>query len=427
MDLLQDSFGRCMAKAGEMLGESQQLSAPPLNAIVTMDPGQDLDDEMFMVLSAALTARRALNVAGVVTCLAPAGMRARLARGTMDQLGLPEVHVAAGTDGGASGDAESIAKMASVDYLTRLPPQEEAGLDLMSTLLQQAEPKSMTVVVIASLKDVARLLKQEEALCVDKVKQVIIMGGVEPFVAGDAPAGTFLVPDTAHNNEFDKEASVFTYRRLQELGIPLVVVSRFLAYACQVPKSIYDRMAATGSRIGKHLQWAQRNCIESLWQRSCAPEGSLARNGLPERCNREWFVNTFCGGMGKADGAPLTADASIWDHVVAFNMYDPLALCVAVPSLQHLFDPDTLVVNGTAHRVYGVSKERTGVKDPAALREWLIDAFMQGIHQSQTADESAEKAEIRALRAEVNTLRAEVKLLRKQQQSSEGQMLDPGP
>ena len=55
MDLLQDSFGRCMAKAGEMLGESQQLSAPPLNAIVTMDPGQDLDDEMFMVLSAALT------------------------------------------------------------------------------------------------------------------------------------------------------------------------------------------------------------------------------------------------------------------------------------------------------------------------------------------------------------------------------------
>ena len=37
-------------------------------------------------------------------------------------------------------------------------------------------------------------------------------------------------------------------------------------------------------------------------------------------------------------------------------MYDPLALCVAVPSLAKMFVPSEYIVNGTVHRVYGVSK-----------------------------------------------------------------------
>ena len=44
--------------------------------------------------------------------------------------------------------------------------------------------------VIASLKDVAALLKAEEALCLQKVKQVVIMGGVEPFTPGEARLNT---------------------------------------------------------------------------------------------------------------------------------------------------------------------------------------------------------------------------------------------
>ena len=85
---------------------------------------------------------------------------------------------------------------------------------------------------------------------------------------------TTLEPDSAHNNLFDAEASAFVYRRCQELGTPLKVVSRYAAYACQVPRTIYDEMAKTGSRIGKHLQQTQRHSIEKLWQRACAPPGS---------------------------------------------------------------------------------------------------------------------------------------------------------
>ena len=99
--------------------------------LVTMDPGQDLDDEMFIVLACTLAARGLVTLCGVVTCLAPAAMRARLARGTLDQLGMTHVPTAAGTDGGASGDADSIANMASIEYITKLQPEEGAGHTLM--------------------------------------------------------------------------------------------------------------------------------------------------------------------------------------------------------------------------------------------------------------------------------------------------------
>ena len=55
------------------------------------------------------------------------------------------------------------------------------------------------------------------------------MGGVE------APeAGATLVPDSAHNNQFDRAASEFFYAKCQELGVRLIVVSRWAAYAVPV-------------------------------------------------------------------------------------------------------------------------------------------------------------------------------------------------
>ena len=44
-----------------------------------------------------------------------------------------------------------------------------------------------------------------------------------------------------------------------------------------------------------------------------------------------------------------TGEQSIWDCILQFNMYDPLALVAAIPKLQHIFDFDTFVVNGVTH------------------------------------------------------------------------------
>lgn len=273
--------------------------------------------------------------------------------------------------------------MGQVTYLSRglsctrglQSPTERAGFSLLHSGLLSAEEHSLVIIVIASLKDVAELLREAEALFVLKVKQVVIQGGVEAFTSGVAADGVQLHPDSAHNNEFDADASRFVYERCQQLGIPLLVLSRFAAYGCQIPRGIYDRMAALGGSIGQHLCHVQRSSIERLWQRACAPEGSPARGGLPARCDRGWFCSTFCGGAGGESGA----SDSIWDCVISFNMYDPLALVAAVPELaERFFECDELVVGGTTHKVVGASKDRPGVKEGSGLREWLCEKFLEG-------------------------------------------------
>ena len=62
------------------------------------------------------------------------------------------------------------------------------------------------------------------------------------------------------------------------------------------------------------------------------PLAFMQRRGLPERCSKQWFSTTFCGGKV----AERTAEESIWDAVVSFNMYDPIALLATVPRLREL-------------------------------------------------------------------------------------------
>ena len=73
-------------------------SSSCVKVLVCMDPGQDLDDEMFLILLSALTARSLVECVGVVAVLQPAAVRAQLARSTLDLLGMHEVPVCAGSE-----------------------------------------------------------------------------------------------------------------------------------------------------------------------------------------------------------------------------------------------------------------------------------------------------------------------------------------
>jgi len=335
--------------------------------LIIMDPGQDLDDEMTLVMLRALWDRELVHPVGIVTTLEPADMRAQLAHGTLAKLGLTEVPVAAGSDGGAKGTVEN---MVGVEYVRKLGTVSISADAFMTENMERMPDRSLTFVVVASLSDIANQLKRDEVLFKRKVKEVVLMGGVKPISPGQ-----LLEPDTAHNNQFDMEATEFFYRRCQELGIPLLIVSRYAAYTCQLPRSIYDDMAETGSHVGKHLRNVQAQSIEQLWRRANAPEGSELRAGLPMRCDKAWFCKTFCGG----DGLDRTGDDSIWDLIQGFNMYDPVALIAAIPKLSYFFDFTEHELNGATHRIIGVSNEQTGVKDGQKLRSFLYKGFMDGI------------------------------------------------
>ena len=152
------------------------------------------------------------------------------------------------TGGGRECGAHTF--LQDIDYLSLKhlgSREEEEGDALAVEVLTHAADKSVTIVVVSSLTDVAKWLRNHEQLFVQKVQRVVIQGGVKEFTAGQAPPGRYLEPDSAHNNMFDAKASEFFYRRCQELGVPLVVLSRFTAYAAPMPRSVYDEMAATGS------------------------------------------------------------------------------------------------------------------------------------------------------------------------------------
>lgn len=310
------------SKSGAFQGQivrnstGNQIFSKLTQLLVISDLGQDNDDEMALMLMSELVRSEEVVPLGVVANLRPAASRAALARGTLDMLGLHHVPVGIGTDGGSKKHTDTFSAfisegMTGVDYLKEPmeavkrvleaegTPREAAtckecriysGQKLLRSVLQQATPVSVTLLLLSSMRDAAEFLRNDEQLFVQKVKCVTIMGGVEE-IAEDRP----LKPDmAAHNNCFDTESAGFLYQRLWELGVPMVVLSRFAAYSCPVGRHVYDLMVRSPvpNPVACRLHRAQRASIENLWA------DVNAGGRLPERCDSRWFCDTFCDGEG---------------------------------------------------------------------------------------------------------------------------------
>ena len=328
--------------------------ATPRSAVpvaIISDPGEDLDDEMATLLLRCLVDEGTLDPRCVVCNLAPAAARARLMRGTLDMLGLEDVPVGVGSAGGSASHRDTFSHLAA-GYIAGADAPVEDGQALLARVFAAAGDGSLTLLCISALTDAREFLAKHEALFLRKIREVVIMGGVAPSTAG-------LVPDTAANNAFDEAASAALYAALQDLKVPMVVVTREAAYACPVPRRVYDDIAATGSPIGVRLQAAQRTSITALWRRTHAD--GAAR---------------LCGGAGGGRGA----QDEVWDLVRSFNMYDAVALIAASPRLRREhFDPTVVAVGGVDHAVIGLSRDESGVRDVDGLRAFLTDGFLRGI------------------------------------------------
>ena len=97
----------------EMFSQARQPSIRPLPCVIISDPGEDLDDEMAMIMLRYLVSQDHLRCKGVVANLKPSDLRARLMRGTLDALGMPDVRVGVGTDGGSQNHKATFLETAS--------------------------------------------------------------------------------------------------------------------------------------------------------------------------------------------------------------------------------------------------------------------------------------------------------------------------
>uniref|UniRef100_A0A7R9WAR8 Inosine/uridine-preferring nucleoside hydrolase domain-containing protein n=1 Tax=Pseudictyota dubia TaxID=2749911 RepID=A0A7R9WAR8_9STRA len=348
--------------------------------IILTDIGRDVDDEYALMLLGALTRKRLVNPLAVVTTLSPSRKRAALSKGSLDALGLLHVPVGIGSAGGVEEGRElevyeSAYRKASASIF-------EDGMNLMLLSLSSAPDKSVRLLGLASLTDFASLVRNHEDLFVSKVKEVVIMGGLEPLDSHDT-----LQPDTAYNNKCDMESARYLYERCQELGVPTVTLSRWAVYGCPVSNELFDELCKTDHMVATNLRRVSMTSINELWRKVNLPFPHPGREKLPERCNRKWFCGTFFG----KDDIRRDGSASIWDLVTKLFMYDPLAMLCCVDEYRHeFFRWTTKEVNGVIHHFVGVSESNNGVIDPKALCNKLSYLFRFSLRESlQNIEESS--------------------------------------
>ncbi|KFX27601.1 type III secretion system effector XopQ [Ralstonia solanacearum] len=327
--------------------------AVPQPCILFTDPNKDPDDVVAFTLGKPLQVYGLVNMTHAVATLGEREVRARradVARGVFDQLGLPDVRVSVGRDYDIDPlRAEDHAKFLEAgktlypklktptkDGADVPKPPTEDSVDALRNSLTQATEK-VTLVVIAGMTDPGALVTAEPDLVKQKVGRVVIMGGVLPEKDQDG----YVQPDArAYNNLTDRAAASLFYRRVQELGIPLRVVTREAAYRAAVPRTFYENAAQSGHPVGEYLQTIQKHALGELWD-------SIDR-GLIPKLDKVWFFNTFIApASGHGDAAAWAARNptfdQIWEQVTRLNLYDPMTLLAAVEeSAQMLFSPKTV-------------------------------------------------------------------------------------
>jgi hypothetical protein len=160
------------------------------------------------------------------------------------------------------------------------------------------------------------------------------------------------------------------HARLQELGVPLVVVTKEAAYAAAVTRGFYEALAATGHPVGVCLRQQQRRALANLWS-------NVRAGRLLPQLTPAWFFETFTGRQPDAAAVPAARDPAqadpdpfdaVWRQVTRLNLYDPIALLAATPGLrERLFRPRVPLATGGGAAILG----EDAVTDPAQVRELL--------------------------------------------------------
>jgi len=354
--------------------KNESIGAP---VIVFTDIGRDVDDEMAMVLLSALKRKQMLNPLAVITTLSPERERANLARGSLDSMGMADVPVGVGSRGGVAPGVDL--EVYEAEHSRSSPSIFESGMELACQVLKFVPPKSVQILCLASLTDVASLIKNHTELFTEKVKEVVVMGGVMPMETSDT-----LTPDSAYNNNCDLPSARFVYDRCQEYGVPTVTLSRWAAYGCPMRPALLDELAKTKHSVAVNIRTKSKRSIDQLWNKVILPSDHPGREKLPSRCNVKWFYKTFCG----SEGVPAVLSTSIWTQVEKLNMYDPLAVLICVQNYRSShFDCKTKIVAGVPHIVVGTSETETGVRNPLLLyteySSLFIESLQTSLHESE--------------------------------------------
>ena len=250
---------RCSSLQSKAEGTS--VNANPM--VIITDAGRSLEDELTLVLLRAFAERGLVQLQAVVANVSPALARARLTRGTLDTLGLYNVPVGVGTDGGTGAKGEDTWSSSAEQYVPREQSQSAKALLSGRRLLHQtfvrARANSLTLLLLSSTKDAALFFRDNPELFRSKIKTVVFSGGAKvPCCPVGVEAKTIEPDESSSNVAIDVASARFLFRRLQELGVPLIVLGQGAAHAAPTPRHVFDQLAELGSPIGCRLRSSQK-------------------------------------------------------------------------------------------------------------------------------------------------------------------------
>lgn len=372
---------------------NQARPEQPAPLFLFTDPNKDPDDLTVLVQTKYLQQQGFVDLRCVLTTLGDRdtrSKRARFARSVLDDLGLENAKVGVGVEygfevPGATGAVDQRATAGrqrdhnvflETPLLRPLAAVEQDGLGLLKRELERAPDRSAVWLINAGMADAAAILREGPDLVRQKTAQVVIMGGAGPQVDG---RGFVTADRRAYNNTTHQASADYVYARVQELGLPLVVVTREAAYAAAVPRRFYDSLAATRHPLGIYLHDQQRQSLAHLWT-------GIHRGHLPPALTPAWFFRTFTdvdphspAGQAALAAAEAHAEdfADIWKQVSKFNLYDPLALLAATPGAAELvFRRD--VPAGARGHVQVLGKD--SLKDAMLMKDLLAGLGLESLN-----------------------------------------------
>lgn len=292
------------------------------------DPGPDPDDVKALLVAAMAHKRGEIRLQAVI-CNGShePEVRAILAKKVLNHIGLSKIEVIVGEKGpfrehrphelSLEGDASA----------------SELSSRTFQQCMESLPDKSCALVIISGMMDVSSCIQKDYKLLARKVISVGIMGGM---VWGD----NGWVADTSVNNTFSMDSANLVYNYFISNKISMKVTSRTSVplIPMQLAKSFANR---TECPIMKYLAVAQSEGLVDLWHTLCS-------GGLPERCTKSWYFETFCGytqEMAMEEGVEgMEESIDIRELLAGYvKPYDVVALMTVLPHSRSNFANDLQV------------------------------------------------------------------------------------
>ena len=213
----------------------------------------------------------------------------------------------------------------------------------------------------------AKTMRESPLLVKRKLVHVCVMGGLSFDETNNA-----WEPDAAVNNAFDVDAARVVYNFCFDQEIKLSVVSRNAVP--HLPMDMVRNFAAKNpsNPIFQYLARSQQEGLVGLWDKLCNGE-------LPKRCDKSWYMRTFCGYRGDSFSQKELQKLDVSTDIAKYlngsiKPYDVCAFMLTLPNPIARFGlkPKIYCVSNTEHMLYLDDARIFGRK---AVMDFLESAF----------------------------------------------------